>query len=225
MSDRKEHWENVYRNRSPDEVSWYQREPTLSLQLIESVPLPLDAPIIDVGGGASTLVDKLSDEGYTNISVLDVSASALAHTRERLAAKFAIRMAGGLVDGADAIEWFEEDVTCFKPPHRFMLWHDRAVFHFLTNKADRDRYVGVLKQALEPGGHLIIMTFAIDGPLKCSGLEIVRYDVDKLKAALGQGFELVETGHEIHKTPSGGQQKFAYFRFTFTPETVQNLNN
>ena len=220
MSDRKEHWENVYRSKSPDEVSWYQQEPTVSLQLISSAPLSLDAPIIDIGGGASTLVDKLCDEGYTNISVLDVSGCALAHTRERLAAKFAVRMAGGLVDGADAIEWFEEDVTCFKPPHRFMLWHDRAVFHFLTDKADRDRYVGVLKQALEPGGHLVIMTFAIDGPLKCSGLEIVRYDANKLKAALGTGFELEETGHEIHITPAGGQQKFAYFRFTFTPEAV-----
>jgi SAM-dependent methyltransferase len=217
MSDRKEHWENVYRNKSPDEVSWYQQEPTLSLQLIGSVPLPLDAPIIDVGGGASTLVDKLWDEGFTNISVLDVSGCALAHARDRLAAKLAVKMAAGLVDGADAMQWFEEDVTCFNPPRRFALWHDRAVFHFLTDKADRDSYVSVLKQALEPGGHLIIMTFAIDGPLKCSGLEIVRYDADKLKTALGPGFELEETGHETHKTPSGGQQKFAYFRFTFTP--------
>ena len=220
MFDRKEHWENVYRNKSPDEVSWYQQEPILSLQLIGSIPLPLDAPIIDIGGGASTLVDKLCDEGYTNVSVLDVSANALAHARDRLAAKLTVKMAAGLVDGANAVEWFEEDVTCFKPPHRFRLWHDRAAFHFLTKQADRDNYISVLKQALEPAGHLVIMAFAIDGPLKCSGLEIVRYDADKLKATLGPDFELEETGHEIHRTPAGGRQKFAYFRFIFNPEEV-----
>ena len=213
MSDRKEHWENVYRNKSPLEVSWYQREPTLSLQLIASVALPLDAPIIDIGGGASTLVDTLCDEGYTNISVLDVSASALAHAKDRLAVKISANVSADMSDGANMVHWYEEDVTRFKPSHRFALWHDRAVFHFLTSKAERDSYVSVLKQALEPGGHLIIMTFAIDGPLKCSGLEIMQYDANKMKAALGSGFRLLESGYEIHETPAGGQQKFAYFRF------------
>ena len=208
MSERKAHWENVYRSKSPHVVSWYQKEPTLSLLLIASAPLPLDAPIIDVGGGASTLVDKLCDEGYTNIGVLDVSANALAHARNRLA------------DRAGAVQWFEEDVTCFKPPHQFALWHDRAVFHFLTNRVDREKYIDVLKQSLEPGGHLIIMTFAIDGPDKCSGLDVVQYDAEKLTAELGPGFEPVETGHEVHITPAGGQQKFAYFRFSAIPETV-----
>ena len=201
MSERKAHWEDVYLNKSPLLVSWYQQVPTLSLLLITSAALPLDAPIIDVGGGASTLVDGLCDEGYTNISVLDVSANALAHTRSRLGEK------------ADTVEWFEEDVTCFKPPHRFALWHDRAVFHFLTKKADKRKYLDVLKQSLEPGGHLIIMTFATDGPRKCSGLDVVQYDAEKLTEELGPGFEPVETGHEIHTTPAGGQQKFAYFHF------------
>ena len=199
MIDRKAHWENVYANKSPLRVSWYQKDPDLSLQLIRNTRLALDAAIIDVGGGASTLVDKLCEQAYTNVAVLDVSANALAHAKSRLAGK------------ANAVEWFEEDVTCFSPPHRFALWHDRAVFHFLTTKPDRDKYISVLKQSLEPGGHLIIMAFAIGGPLKCSGLDIVQYDTNKLMAELGQGFELVETGYEIHTTPSDMEQKFAYF--------------
>ena len=204
MTDRKTHWENVYTNKSPLQVSWYQEEPALSLLLIRNTHLALDAAMIDVGGGASTLVDRLCEEAYTNVAVLDVSSSALAHAKARLAEK------------AQAVEWFEEDVTCFSPPHRFSLWHDRAVFHFLTAKSDRDKYISVLKQALEPDGHLIIMAFAIDGPVKCSGLDIVQYDVNKLMEELGQGFELVETGYEVHLTPAGGEQKFAYFHFKRT---------
>lgn len=208
MSAIKKHWENVYRTKSPLKVSWYQQDPILSLSLITRAELPLDAPIIDVGGGSSTLVDRLYDEAFTNISVLDISSSALAHVKARLA------------DKADAVHWYEEDVTRFKPPQRFALWHDRAVFHFLTNSADRERYVNVLKQALKPRGHIIIMTFAIDGPSKCSGLEIVQYDAEKLTAELGPGFKLVETGHETHHTPAGNQQKFAYFHFRTMAETV-----
>ena len=201
MSDRKTHWENVYTNKSPSQVSWYQEDPALSLQLIRNTQLALDAAMIDVGGGASTLVDRLCEEAYTNVAVLDVSSSALAHIKARLAEK------------AQTVEWFEEDVTCFSPPHRFSLWHDRAVFHFLTTKSDRDKYINVLKQALEPDGHLIIMTFSIGGPVKCSGLDIIQYDANKLTEELGQGLELVETGYEVHLTPSGGEQKFAYFHF------------
>jgi ubiquinone/menaquinone biosynthesis C-methylase UbiE len=208
MSETKQHWENVYRNKSSLEVSWYQQEPVLSLLLIANTQLPPDAKIIDVGGGSSTLVDKLCDEAYTDISVLDISGSALTHAKKRLANK------------ADKMHWYETDVTHFKPPQKFALWHDRAVFHFLTNRADRESYITVLKQALEPRGHLIIMTFAIDGPRKCSGLDIVQYDADKLTAELGPGFKLVETGHKIHHTPAGNQQKFAYFRFRFMAETV-----
>jgi SAM-dependent methyltransferase len=208
MTETKQHWENVYRNKSPLEVSWYQQEPVLSLSLIARTQLPPDAPIIDVGGGSSTLVDKLYDEAYTDISVLDISGSALTHAKNRLANK------------ADKVHWYETDVTRFKPPRKFALWHDRAVFHFLTNRADRESYINVLKQALEPRGHLIIMTFAIDGPRKCSGFDIVQYDADKLTAELGPGFKLVETGHKIHHTPAGNQQKFAYFRFRFMAETV-----
>ena len=206
MSGTKKHWENVYRSKSPLKVSWYQQEPILSLSLIARAQAPRDAPIIDVGGGSSTLVDKLYDEAYTDISVLDISGSALAHAKNRLA------------DRADKVNWYEADVTCFKPPHRYAIWHDRAVFHFLTSRLDRERYVNVLKQALEPCGQIIIMTFATDGPRKCSGLDIVQYDADKMTAELGQGFKLVETGQDIHHTPAGNQQKFAYFRFRFMAE-------
>ena len=204
MSETKKHWENVYRTKSPQEVSWYQQEPALSLSLITAAELPPDAAIIDVGGGSSLVVDRLSDEGYTNVSVLDISAGALAHAKHRLGAK------------AGAVHWYEEDVTRFKPPHRFLLWHDRAVFHFLTARVDRERYVDVLKQALAPRGHIIIMTFAIDGPRKCSGLDIVQYDARKLAAELGPGFELIEEGHEVHLTPAGSEQRFAYFHFVKT---------
>ena len=201
ISERKTHWENVYSKNSPLEVSWYQKAPLLSLRLIHNSRIALDAPIIDVGGGASVLVDYLCEEGYTDIEVLDIATMALAYAKERLAEK------------ACGVEWHNTDVLNFVPPHEYSLWHDRAVFHFLTEKADREKYVNVLKHALQPGGHLIIMAFAIGGPLKCSGLEIVQYDADKLMAELGDGFELVEQGHETHETPAGNKQKFAYFHF------------
>ncbi len=201
MSESKEHWEKVYREKSPLAVSWYQLEPHLSLALIDKTAVPLDAPVIDIGGGASTLVDRLCERGYTNVSVLDLSAAALAHSKHRLA------QAGARV------HWYEEDVIRFRPPQRYALWHDRAVFHFLTKGADREAYVDVLKQALAPGGHLVMLTFALDGPARCSGLDIVQYDAEKLSAELGAEFVLLETGREAHLTPSGNQQNFAYFRF------------
>jgi SAM-dependent methyltransferase len=206
MPDRKQHWENVYQQKSPHEVSWFQENPSLSLQLIQRCAIAKDAALIDVGGGASTLVDKLNNEGYTNITVLDVSEHALDHSKARLA------------DKAKTVEWFAQDITCFEPPHKFALWHDRAVFHFLTSQADRQKYIDVLKQALEPGGFVIIMAFATDGPVKCSGLDVVQYDAEKLMAELGPGFDLLETGHDVHDTPTGNQQKFAYFRLSFNGE-------
>jgi SAM-dependent methyltransferase len=205
MSDRKEHWENIYQQNSPLKLSWYKENPELSMQLIHDTHISRDAAIIDVGGGASTLVDRLVDDGYANVAVLDVAARALAHARVRLAAK------------ACRIQWYEEDVTGFESPNKYSLWHDRAVFHFLINKTDRDKYVKVLRRSLRSGGHLIMMTFAIDGPSKCSGLDIVQYDEHILAAALGTGFQLMESGFENHFTPAGKQQKFAYFRFVFKP--------
>lgn len=201
MSDRKTHWEDIYKNKSPLEVSWYVTEPTLSLQLIRNTQVALDEPIIDVGGGASVLVDHLCEEGYSNVAVLDISANALAWAKNRLG------------DRACDIEWHEDDVTRFKPPHQFAVWHDRAVFHFLREESDRRSYVDVLKRALEPDGNVIIAAFAIGGPTQCSGLDIVQYNAAKLQAELGEDFELIEEQSELHMTPANKEQKFAYFRF------------
>ena len=205
MNDRETHWENVYTSKSSTEVSWYQPKPDLSLRLIHDTGLDKDSPLIDIGGGASTLVDTLYDEGYTAITVLDVSASALAHARDRLGEK------------ADGIRWIETDIMVFEPHRRYQLWHDRAVFHFLTEQKDRALYVETMKRTLLPGGDVIIMTFAVDGPKKCSGLDIVQYDAEKLQRELGHGFELLDSGHETHITPAGGKQKFAWFRLTRRP--------
>lgn len=201
MFTKKTHWENVYQQKSPLEVSWFQKEPTLSLALIHDSQIASDEPIIDVGGGASVLVDRLYKEGFTKLAVLDISENALANSKKRLA------------DSAGEIEWFEADITEFDVPHPFSLWHDRAVFHFLTEQADRKKYVSVLNRALKPGGHLLIAAFAIGGPEKCSGLNVVQYDSQKLVTELGSDFELVEERSEIHLTPSNQEQKFTYFRF------------
>jgi len=206
MFDKKAHWENIYRDRSPLDVSWYQKEPTQSLGLIRSTQIASDEPIIDVGGGASILVDYLSREGYSSISVLDISEKALACAKERLGAH------------AQKVEWYESDITRFKSPHQFSLWHDRAVFHFLTIEADRKSYVEVLNNSLRPGGHLIIAAFAVGGPEKCSGLDIVQYDAPKLMAQLGEDYELVDESNEVHFTPSKKKQKFVYFRFIRMPD-------
>jgi len=200
MTDRKKHWEKVYITKPSTEVSWYQPKPDLSLRLVRDTGLDEASPLIDVGGGASTLVDTLCNEGFTAITVLDVSASALARARDRLGER------------AEGIQWIETDITAFEPPRRYQLWHDRAVFHFLTEKKDRARYVEAMQRSLLPDCHVIIMTFAIDGPRKCSGLDIIQYDAEKLQMELGNGFKLIESGHELHKTPMGGGQKFAWFR-------------
>ncbi len=201
MSDRQQHWEKVYSEKSPLEVSWYQKEPALSLRLIEHCQLAKPQAIIDVGGGASTLVDCLQQQGYAHLAVLDISAKALDVAKQRLGNK------------ADAIEWFASDITEFTAPHPFALWHDRAVFHFLTEADDRQKYVSSLKTSLPPGGHLILAAFAIGGPTMCSGLNIVQYDAAKICHELGDEFELVEQDSETHLTPSGGEQLFGYFRF------------
>ncbi len=201
MSETKKHWEDIYSNKSSLEVSWYQQKPLMSLDLISHVPLTLGSDIIDVGGGASTLVDHLHDSGYLNLSVLDISANALACAQARLSHK------------ARDINWYEENVLSFNPQKLFFLWHDRAVFHFLTDQSDRLEYVEVLKRALRPDGHVIIAAFAKGGPTKCSGLDIVQYDAVTLMAELGDDFELLEEANEEHMTPANTVQKFVFFRF------------
>ena len=199
--NRQEHWDQVYRTKGPQEVSWYQHRPDLSLALIAASDIGKDDGIVDVGGGASTLVDCLLEAGYGRLAVLDLSPAALAHARTRLG------------EPAAGIEWFEADVTTFDPPHRFGLWHDRAVFHFLTEAEDRRKYVATLRRTLQPGGTVILATFATDGPPKCSGLDVVRYDEPSILEELGEEFSLLEVRRETHLTPWESEQRFIYFRF------------
>ena len=206
MFDRRIHWQKIYQEKSTLDVSWYQKEPKLSLELIGSAKVDSNDPIIDVGCGASVLVDHLSKECFTNLAVLDISANALANVKKRLG------------DSAKNIEWFVADITQFDAPHKFSLWHDRAVFHFLTDHSDRKSYVKALKNSLRPEGHLIIATFAIGGPEKCSGLDIVQYDSEKMIAEIGEDFELVEERKEVHFTPTNKEQKFIFFRFLKVPK-------
>lgn len=198
---RREHWDQVWRTKTPEQVSWYQTEPALSLALIAAAGIAKDAGIIDVGGGASILVDRLLDFGYTRLAVLDIAGAAMQASRARLGAR------------AAAVEWHEADVTAFEPPRRYALWHDRAVFHFLTETGDRRRYVATLRKALQPGGTVVIGTFAPDGPPKCSGLDVMRHDEQSLSAELGGGFALREVRRELHRTPAGAEQRFIYCRF------------
>jgi 2-polyprenyl-3-methyl-5-hydroxy-6-metoxy-1,4-benzoquinol methylase len=183
------------------EVSWYQTEPTLSLELIHDTGIGKDAPIIDVGGGTSLLVDRLHAEGFSRLAVLDVSAAALSRAQRRLG------------EQAAAIEWYEADVTEFVAPHAFVLWHDRATLHFLVDPTDRKEYFRVLKRSLTHDGHVIIATFAVGGPTKCSGLDIRQYDAKNLSHELGDDFRLVVERSEIHVTPAKTEQRFTYFRF------------
>ena len=199
---RKRHWEQVYTSKPATEVSWYQAAPERSLALVEKTQVSRDAPIIDVGGGASTLVDFLLDADYTDVTVLDLAAAAFRQARVRLA------------DRADRVEWLVADVTRFEPSRRYRLWHDRAVLHFLTDAADRERYIDVLRQTLEPDGHVVIATFGPDGPMRCSGLDIRRYNVDLLKELLGPEFALQSHELENHQTPTGAVQQFLYSCWT-----------
>jgi len=199
---RRRHWDHVYRRSAAEHVSWFQPRPELSLALIEASGVRPPAPIVDVGGGASTLVDHLLERGYT-LTVLDISAAALTAAAARLGPT-----------RAEQVTWIDADIT--RPEladtlGRFELWHDRAVFHFLTDAGDRRSYVATMSAALAPGGHAILATFAVGGPERCSGLPVVRYDAASLLAALGSGFDLVETREELHHTPSGAAQAFMYF--------------
>ncbi|MCG3199880.1 MAG: class I SAM-dependent methyltransferase [Candidatus Omnitrophica bacterium] len=200
--ERRRHWENIYTTKQPDQVSWHQSSPRVSLDLIGRMGLGCEAQVIDVGGGASTLVDALLGRGFSRMTVLDISAAALDCSRKRL---------GPL---GERVTWVQGDITDVSlPKGGFDLWHDRAVFHFLTDPADRRKYVKVLKDSVCPGGHVLISTFATDGPLRCSGLEVVRYSPESLWSELGSEVELVETEWEAHQTPFGTTQSFVYCHF------------
>ena len=195
----KRHWENVYQTRPANQVSWFQEHAERSLQFVRNTGVAKDGHIMDVGGGASTLVDDLLHDGYRNLTVLDISAAALHAAQQRL--------------GSDAhrVRWLEADITQIEFPEASVdVWHDRAVFHFLTDPHDRQRYVLAVLRAVKPGGHVIVATFAEDGPLRCSGLDVMRYRPDTLHGEFGAAFELVNSADEMHHTPGGAAQKFIY---------------
>lgn len=195
----KDHWEKVYSTKAADDVSWFQPHADMSMRLIHDGGLSKGAAIIDVGGGASTLVDDLLNEGYGNITVLDLSGAALETSRSRL---------GPLADG---VQWMEADITHAEfEPHSLDLWHDRAVFHFLTSEADRAAYVHQVLRGLKPGGHVIMATFGANGPMQCSGLPVMRYAPDELHAEFGEAFTMLAHEEEVHHTPFGTDQQFIY---------------
>jgi len=199
IKDSKSHWENIYKTKASTQVSWYQEHLQTPLRLIERTGVEKTAQIIDVGGGASTLVDDLLESGFKHITVLDISTAAINAARKRLGSR------------AEEVTWIEADITKVALPHHYYdLWHDRAVFHFLTSAEERQRYVETVKQSLKPRGHVIISTFAPDGPPKCSGLDVVRYSPKSLHDEFGNEFELIESASEAHLTPSGTKQKFIY---------------
>ena len=200
--DRRMIWEQVYATRQPAELSWFQPRPTRSLELIAEAEVGPENTVIDIGGGDSTLVDSLVEQGFGRVTVLDISGAALARARARLGAR------------AHDVTWLEADVTRAElPPSSYDVWHDRAVFHFLIDPTDRARYVATAAAALRPGGTLIIATFALDGPASCSGLPVVRYGSGELAAEFGEEFVLRRSFADVHHTPSGVEQRFTYVLF------------
>jgi SAM-dependent methyltransferase len=204
--DRRAHWERIYAEKPPDQVSWFQAEARLSLELISQFAPPPDAAIVDVGGGASRLVDGLLARGYADLRVLDLSAAALSAAHARIGAS------------GDRVHWSVSDVlTAEFAPQSVDVWHDRAVFHFLTEATDRARYVEQVRHAVRPDGLVLVATFAEDGPLKCSGLEVARYSPEALHHEFGADFVVVASEREEHRTPSGAVQWFTYCLCRFQP--------
>jgi SAM-dependent methyltransferase len=197
-SFRSRHWNEVYATTGAERVSWFQPDPTVSLELIDGLHLDRRQPVIDVGGGASTLVDRLLERGYVDVTVLDVSAHALGLAQRRLG------------DRAQQVHWETADLLLWTPTRCFALWHDRAVFHFLTDPHDRVRYRELATASVTPGGYLILATFASDGPERCSRLPVARYSADQLAEHLGEGFTSMTTRREHHHTPTGVDQPFTW---------------
>lgn len=195
---RQDHWQSVYASKSHTEVSWYEDNPARSLEFIAASGVAKDRPIVDVGGGASTLADHLLDRGYTQLTVLDLAAAALQQAQERLGAR------------ADRVQWLVDDVVSFRPQRRFALWHDRAVLHFLVDADQRRQYFETMQRSLEPGGHAVLATFGPAGPKKCSGLPVRRYSIELFKELLGCEFELTAQALVEHTTPGGAAQQFLY---------------
>ena len=197
MGAEQEHWERVYAEKAPDAMSWFQPTPEVSLAMIDELGLPLDAAIIDVGGGASQLAAELLGRGFTDITVADISSAALMRARESL-------------PEADRISWVAADLRDHDFGRRFALWHDRAAFHFMVEPADRRAYIATLERSIAPRGRVIIATFGPEGPIRCSGLPVSRYDADALAVAFEGCAELISSRLETHRTPSGALQQFLF---------------
>jgi SAM-dependent methyltransferase len=198
MTDRK-HWDDVYATKGPDRVSWFRPHLEMSLAFLEAAKIDRDAGVIDVGGGASTFVDDLLDRGYRNVTILDLSETALEETRRRLGPR------------ASRVHWVCADVTAVRlPESAFDFWHDRAVFHFLLDPLARARYVDAVRRSVKPGGHIVVATFGQHGPEKCSGLEVLRFSPEGIHAQFGSGFAKVADATETHVTPWGAEQEFVY---------------
>jgi SAM-dependent methyltransferase len=199
--EKQTHWQNVYQTKGERDVSWFQETPTISLDLIRATGLGTDASVVDVGGGASRLVDAFVTEGFRSITVLDVSEKALATSRDRLGPR------------AQDVTWIVADVTAWRPDKSYDLWHDRAAFHFLTDPSDRAAYAACVQNAVRASGHVIIGTFAPDGPERCSGLPVIRHDAASIGETLGRSFKLIESRRHDHQTPGGTVQRFQFSRF------------
>lgn len=200
-ASRRTHWQGSYTAKGEREVSWFQDSPQPSLDLIAQVASSPAAAIVDLGGGASRLADALLERGFQSITVVDLSEAALATAKARIG------------DAGERICWITADVTAWEPPQAYDVWHDRATFHFLTEEADRTAYLSRLTKSLKPGGHAVIATFAPDGPERCSGLPVVRYDADSLARTLGPAFVTVSTQRHTHRTPWDAPQQFQFSVF------------
>ncbi len=195
----KEHWQSVYSQKAPDKVSWYRPHLDLSLEFIRSCGMKPESRIVDVGGGASTLVDDLLADGFHNLAVIDIAEAALEIAKNRLGERAAM------------VDWVVGDVTTDLLPDRSIdVWHDRAVFHFLTDSQARSAYLAQVMRCVKPGGHVLVATFALDGPEKCSGLPVARYDPEGIHAVFGDSFDKVGEAAEMHEPPSSGVQSFVY---------------
>lgn len=199
--NRQKHWENIYKNKEIDEVSWYQPIPETSIEFIENSHLPKTAKIIDVGGGDSFLVDHLLERGYTDITVLDISEAAINRAKKRLGEK------------AGVVKWIHADAASFKPEEYYDIWHDRAAFHFLTDDDEISRYIEIAQQYIKPSGTLVVGTFSEQGPTKCSGIEIKQYSEHSMTQRFGKYFQKVKCLIVDHKTPSDTVQNFVFCAF------------
>jgi len=199
MSDKKAHWEKVYETKSDYEVSWYQEVPTESLELVAYLNLNFSSKIIDIGGGNSNFTGELLEQGYADLSILDISEKALSRTKYKI--------------GNENVQYIASDVLEFQPKNQFTLWHDRAAFHFLTDKNEIQQYIELVNKAIEQGGYLILATFSTTGPLKCSGLEITQYSKEALTTLFENDFELIQSFETVHQTPFDTEQNFIYTVF------------